>query len=115
MQKAQMIQDIEMALRVSLANVAPDAIFESRSMFGGAGFYAYGRMFAGYYGKGLALKLAESDRIDLLAVEGAARTESPQYVEVPLAFLDEPSLLDPWVIRSLEYVQSLPEKKRKRK
>src|SRR5258706_14893322 len=115
MQKAQVIHDIEMALRVSLANVAPDAILESRSMFGGAGFYAYGRMFAGYYGKGLALKLSDSDRSDLLAVEGAERTESPQYIEVPPAFLNDPARLDPWVVRSLDYVKSLPEKKRKRK
>jgi TfoX/Sxy family transcriptional regulator of competence genes len=115
MQKTQVIHDIEMALTVSLANVAPDAILESRSMFGGAGFYAYGRMFGGYYGKGLALKLAESDRNDLLAVEGATRTQSPQYIEVPPTFLDDPALLDPWLIRSLEYIKSLPDKKRKRK
>jgi TfoX/Sxy family transcriptional regulator of competence genes len=115
MQKTQMIHEIEMALRASLANVAPDAILERRAMFGGAGFYAYRRMFAGYYGKGLALKLSDSDRSELLAVEGTDRTESPQYIEVPPAFLHDPARLDPWVVRSLEYVKSLPEKKRKRK
>lgn len=113
--KESIIHDMEMALRAALANVAPDAVLEYKWMFGGAGFYAYGRMFAAWYGAGLALKLPEDGIRDLLAIKGAKRTESPHYIETPHSFLDNTALLEPWVIRSLNYVRSLPEKKRKRR
>jgi TfoX/Sxy family transcriptional regulator of competence genes len=113
--KEAIVHDMEMALRAALAAVAPDAVLEYKWMFGGAGFYAYGRMFVAWFGAGLALKLPDDGIRDLLAVDGAKRTESPHYIETPPAFLDNPALLEPWVVRSLAYVRSLPEKKRKRR
>ncbi len=101
-------------LRDALAEAEPGTALVTRKMFGGMGYYVDGRMFAGYYGKGLALKLAESDRADLLAVEGAESGMSKNYVEVPPAYLRNASLLVPWLKKCLVYVRSLPQKKRKK-
>lgn len=98
---------MEMALGAALAAVKPDLHLSWKSMFGGAGFYVDGVMFAAWYGKSLALKLSEGDRAELLMVEGAQQAQSPQYIEVPQAFLDDSRLLEPWVERSLEYVTML--------
>lgn len=114
MSKEDTIRDMEMALREALASVRPDAHLDWKSMFGGAGFYADGRMFAAWFGGELALKLAEEARQELLQVKGAVQAQSPQYVEIPPEFMKNPSLLEPWVERSVDYVNSTPQKKRKK-
>jgi len=113
--KEAIICDMAVALRVALAAVRPDAYLEWKHMFGGAGFYAGGRMFAAWFGEGLALKLPEDARADLLQIEGAAPTWAKDYVETPAVFLDNPTLLESWVERSLDYVTALEAKKHKRR
>jgi TfoX/Sxy family transcriptional regulator of competence genes len=106
MDKAAIIKNMEIALGEALLNIDPNAHLDSKSMFGGAGFYVDGRMVAAWFGRGLALKLAEADRGELLKVEGASPTQSKQYVEVPAHFLDNPDVLAPWLARSIGYVKS---------
>jgi TfoX/Sxy family transcriptional regulator of competence genes len=111
--KEARIRDMEMALRVALANARPEAHLSWKSMFGGAGFFVDGRIFAAWFGEGLALKLPEDAAHDLLAEGGAVPTESSSYTEVPDTFLDNPDLLQPWVARSVDYVLNLPVKKKR--
>jgi TfoX/Sxy family transcriptional regulator of competence genes len=109
------IRTMEVALGAALAVVEPDAHISWKSMFGGAGFYADGVMFAAWFGKGLALKLPEDERGKLLQIDGAIQSQSAQYVEVPPRFLDYPHLLEPWVARSVDYVRTPKPRKRSSK
>ena len=79
--KNERIREMEMALGAALAEVKPDAHLSWKAMFGGAGFYVDGVMFAAWFGTGLALKLAETDRVDLLKIPGASQSQSAQYIE----------------------------------
>jgi TfoX/Sxy family transcriptional regulator of competence genes len=112
--KAAKINDMKNALQAALAESRPGYIVEAKSMFGGAGFYADGRMMAAWFGDGLALKLPQDAQKELLRINGAATTQSKQYTEVPETFLDNPSLLAPWAVQSVDYVSSIPAKSRKR-
>ena len=112
--KNERIREMEMALGAALAEVRPDAHLSWKAMFGGAGYYVDGVMFAAWFGAGLALKLAETDRADLLKVAGAVQSQSAQYIEVPSTFLDDPHLLEAWVERSADFV-SAPKPRKPRK
>ncbi len=91
-------------LRKALAEVRPDAELVVKHMFGGAGYYVNGKMIGGYYGLRLALKLSPTDRAALLQIEGAEQQIiSKTAVEVPPAFLDDPSLLAPWLAKCLTF------------
>jgi len=109
--KEDRIRDMEMALRVALAAVRPEAYFSWKSMFGGAGFFVDGRIFAAWFGRELTLKLPEDAGQELVNRGGTAR--GGKYFELPPGFLDQPEQLEPWVARSVDYVMSLPEKKRR--
>lgn len=108
------VREMELALRAAMSEIRPEATVHSRAMFGGAGFYVDGRMIAAWYGNGLALKLPEAARAELLALPGAQPSMSPSYTEVPAVFLADTKRLAPWVARSVAHVESLPEKKRKK-
>ena len=110
--KINVIREMEMALGSALAAVKPDARVSWKAMFGGAGFYADGVMFAAWFGAELALKLPEDKRAELLQVDGALQAQSRQYVEVPHAFLDDPRLLEAWVKISVDYA-AMTKKRRK--
>lgn len=110
--KLNLIRELEVALGAALAAVKPDVHLSWKAMFGGAGFYADGVMFAAWFGAGLALKLPEDKRAELLRVEGALQAQSPQYIEVPHAFLDDPRLLEAWVKISVDYA-TISKKRRK--
>lgn len=113
--KQERVREMEMALGAALAEVMPDAHLSWKWMFGGAGFYADGVMFAAWFGAGLALKLPEARRTELLQIPGAAQSQSAQYVEVPTTFLDTPHLLEPWVERSVDYASALKRRSPRRK
>lgn len=111
--KAGRIHDMEMALRVALENTRPERFLSWKSMFGGAGFFVDGRIFAAWFGAGLALKLPKDATDELLVEGGAIPTQSNSYTEVPDSFLDSPELLEPWVARSVDYVMNLPIRKKR--
>ena len=113
--KNERIREMEMALGAALAEVRPEAHLSWKSMFGGTGFYVDGVMFAAWFGAGLALKLSEAERADLLKVAGSLQSQSAQYIEVPPAFLDDPHLLEAWVERSVAYVSAPKPSKPKKK
>jgi TfoX/Sxy family transcriptional regulator of competence genes len=103
------------------AALPPDNDLEFRHMFGGMGAYARGRIFAILGGSRpiVALKLPEDAREELLSEPGAVLFQPApdssvmkQYVEVP-EHLCTPEGLRPWMARSIEYVKTLPLKKKR--
>ena len=112
------IENIEKTLQETLLNVKPGTMLDYKRMFGGAGYYADGRIFAGWFGKGndsIALKLSPEDGEALLKVAGTKTGMMPSYIDIPASMLNDVDKLSPWVEKSLSYVASLPEKKKKSK
>lgn len=109
---AQKFADI---LQGAVLEVDPSINFTWKRMFGGAGFYVNGKLFASWYrDEQIAIKLAEADRAALLEVEGAAMANK-QAVDVPDSILNDVTQLATWTAKSIEFVMSLPEKKKKKK
>lgn len=95
-------------LQTLMQNAAADLELTFRSMFGGIMGYAAGRAFASLSDMGLALKLAEPHRGELLAAEGATalryaadQPPSKTYVVVPETMLQDAALLRSWIDRSI--------------
>jgi TfoX/Sxy family transcriptional regulator of competence genes len=104
---------MEMALGAALSAVKPEMQLSWKDMFGGAAFYADSMIFAAWFGGGLALRLPEEAHADLLKVEGAVKPWAKAYVEVPPTFLDDTTLLEPWVEIAIAYATT--SKKRRKK
>ncbi|MBZ0296454.1 MAG: TfoX/Sxy family protein [Anaerolineae bacterium] len=108
---AQQFADI---LQDAILEIDPNIHFRWQRMFGGAGYYANGTMFAAWYGhESVALKLSKPDREALLQMPGA-QEGSKQYIEVPLTFLDDIPLLAEWVAKSIAYAESKAATKKRR-
>jgi TfoX/Sxy family transcriptional regulator of competence genes len=105
---------MEMALRAALASVRPDASLYQKKMFGGAGFWVDGVIFAAWFGESLALKLPPEAREALLALPGTlARPEMGAYAEVPIEWIDDPTQLEKWIGLSVDFVKAgKPKRKR---
>ena len=96
---------------------------DGRTMFGcPCGFFG-GNMFMGLFGDQLFQRLAEGDRAQLLAEEGAELFDPMggrpmrEYVVVPAGWLegDADDELRAWVAKSARYAKSLPPKAAKPK
>jgi TfoX/Sxy family transcriptional regulator of competence genes len=97
-----------------LREIEPDAIFRWKRMFGGAAYYADDRQFGGWYrSETISLKLADDDRDALLQIEGSQMGMGKQSVEVPPTWLEDTIELRSWLEKSLAYVATLPEKKKR--
>jgi TfoX/Sxy family transcriptional regulator of competence genes len=108
------IEKLEKTLQDAILDVQPETILTYKRMFGGAGFYADGQIFAAWFGNDtIALKLSNEDSQELLQVDGAKKGMMGQYVEVPPSWLENPDELSVWVGKSLKHVANLPKKKKK--
>lgn len=94
---------------------------ERRQMFGCPVAFLGGQMFGGLFGSSMFLRLGDSDRAALLAVEGA-RVFDPmggrpmrEYVVLPRSVLDDAAQLRSWLSRATAYASSLPPKLPKKK
>lgn len=113
--KAQM-EKFASLLEDVVREVQPDAEFTWRHMFGGAGYYADGVMFAGMYVETtIGLKLNEADCEALLKVDCATQGFGKNTINIPETMLDDDSALQAWVGKSLAYAASRPPKKKKKK
>jgi len=90
-----------------------------RPMFGGVLAYTDERPLASLSDVGLALKLGPADQSALLELPGARRLQyepdappSKSYIVVPESMAQDPVALAPWVFRGVEFVRTLPRKKR---
>jgi TfoX/Sxy family transcriptional regulator of competence genes len=92
-----------------------------RPMFGNLSAFVGGNMFMGVFGEDFLIRLPESDRAELLKVEGSAIFEPmkgrqmKEYVVVPRSWRRDPAKIRPWVARSLSWSSKLPAKKEKPK
>jgi TfoX/Sxy family transcriptional regulator of competence genes len=111
--KNALIEDMAVVLREALASVKPDAILTYKPMFGGAGFWVDGVIFAAWFGAGLALKLPEDERTAFLAQPGTSPAMMPNYVEMARSLWDNPDFLRPWVEKAVAFALHPPRKKRK--
>jgi TfoX/Sxy family transcriptional regulator of competence genes len=90
-----------------------------RHMFGGIGVYAHGQMFASLSNVGLALKLPQDAQSELSVLGGRGLQYAPdapvskQYMVLPDAVVHNSEALARWVRASIDYVQTLPKKKKK--
>ena len=93
---------------------------ELKPMFGNLGAFVHGTMFAGLFGPAVGVRLSETDRAELAAIEGSGPfgpAERPMggYQSLPSAWRDSPGLAADWLARALTFVSSMPPKKAKPK
>jgi TfoX/Sxy family transcriptional regulator of competence genes len=105
--------DEERAAFLALVPERPDVTV--KPMFGNVGAYVNGAMFMGTFGSDIGVKLGESDRQELLAIDGAGPfgpEERPMggYVSLPPHLGETSVTAEEWVVRALDYVASLPPK-----
>jgi TfoX/Sxy family transcriptional regulator of competence genes len=95
------------------AAAPPDLELRFRPMFGGISVYAFGKVCMSLSDVGLALKLGEADRTQLLALQGAKPLQyepgappSKTYVVVPDSLLTDRDGLRRWIERSVAFVKT---------
>jgi TfoX/Sxy family transcriptional regulator of competence genes len=100
------------------AAAPPDIELRFKPMFGGIGVYADGRMCISLSDVGLALKLGEADRAELLKLKGAKPLQyepsappSKSYVVVPASMLTDRAELGRWIALSAASAHAAPAKK----
>lgn len=95
----------------------PEIDLMFRPMFGGLGIYTRGRIFAIVTSEGLAFKLDDYAQGELkeTAPDAVHLSWTRKYLIAPPYIEDDPARLEDWMQRSVEYVQSLPPEKKKRK
>lgn len=92
-----------------------------RPMFGNLAGFINGNMFTGLYGQQVFVRLSDPEREQLLSEEGAS-VFSPmkgrpmkEYVAFPDQWIEEPDKMRHWIERSLNWVETMPEKVSKKK
>ena len=116
------MQTLQSQLILAAERLDPQLEIHFKPMFGGACAYLDGRVFASLSDVGLALKLAPDVQNELLQIDGAKRLQyesdapiSKTYVVVPPDLCADEAALAVWTGRSLDYVQTLPAPKPRRK
>src|SRR5450631_2276720 len=86
------------------AALPDDARIETMQMFGGVAAKVNGHLFAGLFGRGAMLLLAEPDRAAALALEGAALFDPmgngqvrSDKVMLPESLMRKPAELERWI------------------
>ncbi len=90
------------ALQDTLIQIDPQLTLTHKKMFGGAGFWVNGKIFAAWFGNTLALKLSDEDREALLELDGAQQSMMNAYIEIPPNFLQDSRLM-PWVEKAVVF------------
>ena len=104
---------------IELVPEAPNV--DIKPMFGNVAGFVNGNMFMGLFGPSVGVRLDESARAELAAVEGTGPfgpEERPmkEYVTLPAAWLDSGAAeADEWIERALRHVAALPPKVKKSK
>lgn len=101
--------------------IPPDPLIEPRKMFGYPCCFVAGNMMMGLHQENLILRLPKEDREKFLEMAGTSQFEPmaghvmKEYVAVSDELKADIKQLAQWVMRSFDYVKSLPPKvKRKR-
>jgi TfoX/Sxy family transcriptional regulator of competence genes len=93
---------------------------EVKPMFGNLGAFVHGNMFAGLFGPDVGVRLSDSAREELAALDGAGPfgpAERPMggYVSLPRTWRSTPDVAANWVEQAFAHVAALPPKKKKPK
>ena len=95
--------------------VPTDARVAVKPMFGNLGAFVNGNMFMGLFGSSIGIKLDEPAQAELSKAGGGpfGPVERPMggYLSLPTTFTEAQA--QQWIARSLDYVSSLPPKKKK--
>lgn len=91
---------------------------EVKPMFGNLGAFVNGNMFAGLFGAAVGVRLADADRAELAALDGAGPfgpAERPMggYLSLPASWREDRHRSADWVSRALSYVAAMPPKQAK--
>ncbi len=114
------VADLKALLGPTIAALPADVVVEVRHFFSGAAAYANGRICLSLTPAGLAMKLPDGDRAQLMTAGGAPLryfAKGPvkkQYVLCPPALRNDPDGLAHWARRSIDHALSLPRPKPKR-
>ena len=97
-----------------------DPQVEVKPMFGNLGAFVHGNMFAGLFGPAVGVRLDDTARAELEAVDGTGPfgpAERPMggYTSMPEAWRGTPEVAASWVERALSHVSTLPPKVKKAK
>ena len=97
-----------------------DPEVEVKPMFGNLGAFVHGNMFAGLFGPAVGVRLGDTARRELEAVDGSGPfgpAERPMggYISLPASWRTAPDLAAGWVEKALSHVSSLPPKAKKAK
>ncbi len=102
---------------IFLAAVPKDPRVTTLKMFGGIAAKVNGRMFAGLFGKSFIVKLADADREEALALDGAEPFDPmgngrvmSETVLMPEDAFGEAQELPSWLRRALDHAVALPGK-----
>lgn len=106
-------------LQKAMETAAPtNVVWRYRPMFGGIGVYANDRMCVSLSDIGLAVKLNDASRADLLKLKGAKLLQyepsmppSKTYVVVPDAMLKDAKALGRWLALAAAQAAAAPAKK----
>jgi TfoX/Sxy family transcriptional regulator of competence genes len=93
-----------------------DPRIKIKPMFGNIASFLNGNMFTGLFGSTDFVRLPENERLQLLEIEGAGEF-SPmpgrtmkEYVAFPEQWRNEPEKIQEWIQRSLQWIETMPEK-----
>jgi TfoX/Sxy family transcriptional regulator of competence genes len=101
-----------------LSVLPPDPRIKVKPMFGNRAAFVNGNMFAGLYGRDMLVRLPEEGRTELLREKGASVFEPvkgrvmKEYIIIPRDWRERPDAAKRWVLKSLEWVGSMPAKSR---
>ena len=84
-------------------------------MFGNLGAFVNGNMFAGLFGAAVGVRLDDSTRRELEAIDGSgpfgpAARPMAAYTSMPAAWRATPELAERWVAMAMSKVSALPPK-----
>lgn len=121
MGKKELLQERIAAFERALPLPQEELGYRACAMFGGYGLYAYGRIFGVVVMDEIALKLSEADQEGAFSEIPGSRYlqfmpgERPSrlYVSFPPGIWHEVEKFMPWIEKSLSFVQTLPEKKKR--
>ena len=89
-----------------------------RKMFGYPAGFVNGHLFTGTFGSSWHVRLPDAERSELAAAGGTPFEPMPgrpmrEYLVLPPEIAADPDAAEPWVRRSLAYVEKLPPKKKR--
>ena len=96
-----------------------DVKCDYRKVFGYPAYFINGNMFTGIHGDKLFLRLSDADVERIMKIKGVSAFEPVPgrsmkgYVVLPKSVYSSDSLFNEWLHKSINYVSSLPPKKKK--